>query len=565
MRDSGELDADETFIPVRVIDKNIEREIPPYMNFLTQPARIGVFKDQSDPSANCEALDTDFTTAIKYPGWILPFFRSVDAAESHGYTAIESCFDTTNPGCVAHHDIGTENLILPHDAISIQACPYIGIRLEVSSSQLDMLVKKNQFNAKVVQSLITKKSEPKRDSELFEIYKFFIKVEGVVWVGWYTPEVTDDWLKDFVLFDNGVRTKVTTTENVPTGEMDMMGQPVMAPVPKESWEPVEETEYPIFLYIYKLTEDKRIILNEGRAILDASKQDAQTSLWSSFVNGVSRATNVYGSPANQVEPGLNLEILDVKIENGRIYNQKVDFWSQPYPPVDIVRAVQALDTSTQDELGQVSYAANNRVDSRKTATEVAAAEKQNQLLDTVTVVLFSNFIQSILNYDWRIVQSQALQNNIPFCQIEVPSGPPDPVTGQIQMIKKNDVDRIARKYVIYAAGDSDVVQKEQRLQRRKEFWPFVENFPPLAVAFLIDMLKDAFPQDGAKYEKILQQSAGGDFRQLAQGLYSMLTALIQSNPAVAQDPNIQKNMPQIQAIGQQLATNSQGQPQPASK
>src|SRR5262245_30038339 len=40
LRQRGELDEDETLIPVRVIDTNIQRELPAYINYLKNSRRI---------------------------------------------------------------------------------------------------------------------------------------------------------------------------------------------------------------------------------------------------------------------------------------------------------------------------------------------------------------------------------------------------------------------------------------------------------------------------------------------------------------------------------------------
>jgi len=44
------LKADETFIPIRVIDSTIRREQPSYVAFLTQSRRLAIFSCTDDPS-----------------------------------------------------------------------------------------------------------------------------------------------------------------------------------------------------------------------------------------------------------------------------------------------------------------------------------------------------------------------------------------------------------------------------------------------------------------------------------------------------------------------------------
>lgn len=554
LRETGAINKSETMIGIRVVDRNIEVEIPPYINYLTKSPRVGIFKDLDDPKSSNDLIESDFTTAIKYEGWIEPIHRMLDASKNHGYNVLEVNFESANPGRISFFDIGTENCIFPVDAISLQACPIIGIRMFLSATQLESLRDSFGFNEIAVRELLDKRPEL-RFLDLFEVYKVYYKEAGAVSVCWYSKDCNSTYLKNPIPFDNGVRIKKVTQElDYTTGAITT----------NESWDPLTVKDYPLFLLPYKVTEDKRIANLEGRALLDESKQEAQTVIWSSFVNTTVRASNVYCSPDVSVEPGLNVELLDTVLENGRVYNQPLRFFSSPFPPVDLVRAVNALDVKSQEELGQVSYAVNNRVDSRKTAHEVEAAEKQNAMLDVVTVVLFSAWWQRVLGYCWNIIQSHALMGTIKFVQVDT-HGAPDPLTGQPSVSKVNDQVKISHNFIILPAGDSDVIEREQTLLRRKEYWEFVVNFPPLAMVYLADMLKEAFPEYGLKYEAILQQMGqmateqGDNFKQLALGLYQMLESLIQ-DPNIAAKPEVAQNLDKIAAIGQQLQQPTQVNP-----
>ena len=133
-----------------------------------------------------------------------------------------------------------------------------------------------------------------------------------------------------------------------------------------------------------------------------------SGLWTAMINGTVRASNVYASPAQDDGNGGKLAQAEVDLVHGVVFSKPLNFWSTPYPDPLIIKAAQALDTQTQQETGQVDFAVSNREDSRKTATEVQAANQQQSLLNSVQVSLFSAFLRDVHTAVWPIVQSQAL-------------------------------------------------------------------------------------------------------------------------------------------------------------
>jgi len=69
LRREGTLDEDETMIPVRIIDTNIQREQPPYINYLKNSRRICIFKCLSDPDIDTDNLELEFTRGMTYLDW----------------------------------------------------------------------------------------------------------------------------------------------------------------------------------------------------------------------------------------------------------------------------------------------------------------------------------------------------------------------------------------------------------------------------------------------------------------------------------------------------------------
>ena len=329
--------------------------------------------------------------------------------------------------------------------------------------------------------------------------------------------------------------------------------------------------YPIFILPYKLTEEARIIDAKGRGFLDSYKQEAMTALWSSYINGMNRASAIYGSPAQEDGTGVSLkEVEGQKIIPGRFMNKPINFWSPPYPDALVLRTLQFADIQNSDETNQVNFAAMNREDSRKTAKEIGAAQTQQTKLDSVQLTLFSTFIRQVYSLVWKIVQSQALQNKIQFLLIQQqipvqnPINPRLPVMGpdgrpQVQTVVVNDIESISKRFNIRAAGDVDVIQKEEIIQKMRQDWPVVST-TALKDAFLIDYIRLAYPDKQRQYTQILQQS--GQLQQLTSMVGQLSTTLegvLKDAPQLVQTlpPNQQSQISQMLTQAKQIT----GQPQ----
>jgi hypothetical protein len=112
------------------------------------------------------------------------------------------------------------------------------------------------------------------------------------------------------------------------------------------------------------------------------------------------------------------------------------------------------------------------------------------------------------------MQSQALQNKISFLltKRQVPmvglDQQPlvDPQTGQpvTQESVENNYEVIGKLYDVRAAGDVDVIQRQERVQQMMQDWPVMQN-TPLRDRFLSDLVKLKYPDVGEEYSKILLQ------------------------------------------------------------
>lgn len=552
LRDSGQLDEDETLIPDRVIDENITREQPPYINYLKNSRRLGIFHSLTNPSADCQKLELEFTRVMTYTGWELPFYKELDGAQTHGWDAVEVVYDTSKPGNCGIEHIGHDKLFFPRTSTDFQACSEVIRAYDVTIIQLQDFVVRFGFAVNQVNFIMKALEASKKQNETIRIFKRFKKLNGTVMVSWFSLEYgVTDWLKAPVQHFVGIKKQSQQQQ----GFQD-------APV----------TMYPIFILPYRETEKPRIIDHKGRVFLDENKQEAQTAILSGFVNGLTRASNIYASPASDSGDGASLkEIEDIRLCGGRVLNKPIQFWSPPYPDPMVIKALQFLDTANAEETNQVNFAVSNREDSRKTAKEIGAAQQQQQLLNSVQLTLFSTHIRSIISFAWLIVQSQALQGAIKFLQVtqQVPVTNPidgqlvvDPSTGQPQTQPKtaNDIATISQTYDIRAAGDVDVIQNDDTIQKMQTFWPIVAA-TPIAMPFLAELIRRSFPDIGGKWADQLEQAP--QVMNLLQHLTTILAALLKDNPSVEQSIPQQQRQPLAQMITQAMQlTQPQGQQPP---
>lgn len=549
----GKLKQDETFIPIRVIDSNIKREQPNFVSFLTQSRRLAIFSCIDDPSLNTDLIEQAFTKGMMYNGWQLPFYKCIDGAQTHGWDSVEIEYRDDRPLKVNIDHVGHENLLFGREARSLDACELILRRYELSAAQIKRFVKKFGWNP--VESAKTyMRTDSAKDFANIVIYKGMFKWEGIVYVFWTSEKETSDWIKAPEPLNLGRETTEEYTDFQST--LSPNGGMMDIPTRQTRQVPVYESQYPFKLLCYSETEQQAICEYKGRCFYDSSKQEAQTALWSVLINGSVRASNVYGSPKNALSTGAPIKKLDLDLEHGCLYSEPVEFWSTAYPNPDIVRVSDGLETRTQIETGQPAFAVNNREDSRKTATENQIAQQQQSMLSSVGITLFSVFLQSVFSHSWLITQSQALSNNIAFLQIEQQQ--PSPMMGMPpSVVKMNDVATISRVYDIRSAGDIDVTQRAEKLNRRMQIWPIIST-TPLAMTFLGDILKESFPEDAARYEQVMMQQVQ------QQNMVGQLGNVIQ-HMALGDDgqvkPEFKQYEPQLQALKQQLTGGQQPAPQ----
>lgn len=517
LRREGTLDEDETMIPVRIIDTNITREQPPYINYLKNSRRLCIFTCQDNPDCDTDKLELEFTKGMTYLNWENAHYKAIDGAATHGWDSVEVVFDSSKPLNVGIEHVGFDQLYWPRTCKNIQQAPCIIRAYDFSIIELQKFVTVHGWDATQVNMVIAARKGGKKEGETARIHKEMFKKDGVIYVGWFCiANGCSDWLKAPQSLYIGIDNKSQQVD-------PMSGQPTT------SWEPAKIKDYPYFILPYRESEKPKLVEKHGRCFLDGNKQEAQTSVLSSFVNGLNRATKIIASPEQDDGTGNSVrEIADTPLEGGVVLNKPMQFYNAPYPDFQILKALQYMDVANSQETNQTNFAVMNREDSRKTAKEMSLAETQSNLLNSVQLTLFSSYIRGIYSLTWLIVQSQALQGNIKFLLVNNPKPQINPLTQQpmfnpqtqqpmMQDNWENDVKTIGYLYDIRAAGDVDVIQRDQLIQQMKQDWPVIQN-TPLASEFLADLLMLSYPAKGEQYAKVVAQGQQNQLQQDQQHL-----------------------------------------------
>ena len=507
-RRDGYLAPDELYIPTHIIDSNIKREQAKYVSYIVNSRRTVIFSSSTDPAFNTGPLERDFTERCRYDGWQVPLFRTIDCMQLHGYCVAEVQFDDTKPGHFAVESVNYEDLAFPDDTREIQACGMVVHRHYFTREQLIDMTKTREFSKKEVESLVGEEPVDEQTESLFKVEKVMFRDDGIVQVGWSCVAKCNDWLrKPRPLF---------------LGKRDLSGE-------------VYETEYPYVIFYYMIAEDMTIKNCVGRAYLDRHAQEAVSSLMSSFVTAHRRASNFYFSKEAD-DPNQSNEQTSVQFVPGALIDANIKQFQLTPPNSAMLSAIQTLITQNSQEQSQMNYAAMNRQDSRKTATEIQTATAEAQLLSATQVALFSISIKKIYEKCWEIYHSRVLDGLI------------EP-TVPLQYFTDHE-------YNMKPAGDTDVVERQEKAQRMLQVWPVIQQNSALAVTYMKDMLSMLFPDEAPKYIEQMQEDHSKT--QLLQKMSAIIDSLIIDPQTGQLTQEAQPYAQQLQALQQQVQQLSGG-------
>jgi len=543
-RKAGRLAPDEIYTPMHLIDSNIRREQSSYIQYVTQSNRAVVLQHRTNVSITPDRLEQDVTSRLRYEGWQIPMYANIDSFQANGYSIMEVVFDQTKKGEVSHEVISMGDFGFINDTKDLQECEMLLRKYYFSKTKLLTLVDTADFSQEQVDKVIgsertaTSSSADavmdKRDKSLYCVYKVMFRVRGVVHVAWAQDDVADDWLR--------VPRPLFIGRRKLTGQID--------PTTKQpASEDAYETMYPYFLFPYLISENNTISQLKGRVFLDEDVQEAASSLISSFCTAHRRASGLYFSKDTDDPNDDQALQKNVFFRTGALINKKIQQFQLNAPSADMLAAIQSLVTMNMQETSQVNFAAQNRKDSRKTATEISAATQSASALTTVQVVLFSSALRSMYQCMFEIVQSRIL-------------------SGLIQDVLPDIRQMYAEQWNIKPSGDTDVIERQQVVQQMMSAWPVVQN-TPANISFLSDLLTKMFPEYAQKYIQIFQQSqqqqaqqAQSAQAQQQQQMMQVMQGIVQltKHPEFFSDAGKVNALPQLQAVAQQ-AEQMQKQPQ----
>lgn len=530
-QNNKQLADNEIEIPRRIVDNNISREKPAFVAFIEQSARLVLFKSKTDPTKDATPLADWFTTGMRYPEWNTPWHASSDGSLLHGGVFIEVRIDESKPFGVAIESTPRDCLIFPTKTRkNIQKCEKLLRRYEYLPNELEDAVDEYGFDAEEVKRLTEKTRTSERETPI-EVYKVFLKKNGIVYVAWWQEQCAK-WLKAPEQLDMGFYAVVETVD-------EQTNQP------KQDIQPAPCPVFPFFWLPQEIIENEYLLAVKGRAYKDLADQDALTEMWSSIVNGTNRASQLWASqvfnPANP-EGRQNLVM-----QAGVATPEEIKYNNVPYPDPMLLTVAQALSTENMAQTGQVDFAVNNRQDSRKTAQEIKSAQSQAGLLSSVRLVPFSNTVRQVYAFVWEIVQSMVRAKAVV---------PPEEILPYFE-----------DEYYVLAAGDTEVIKKAEKVNALQMFYPVVAT-TPVGPAILKKLLELQFPDEAPAWVKLLEQP---DLKPIVAQLGQVLAAIPQDTLDPQTAANIQNILANAQSVlqqasvasGPQQLAQSASQPNPA--
>lgn len=527
-RDKGQVLPDEMIIPDRTIDSNIRIEKSPYAKYIEGSTTVLSFEDPSYPDQNLMPLAAWHAGIARHGNWKLPHFLAHDALLLHGAAYMEVVYDESVPSHSRREYIRREDLIFPKGTRDFQSCGRVYVRHETTKANLNTLTNKFKFDKTQVEKI---KAAVKDSTQSIEIFKAFMRNEedGVLYVAWFADEkfACSDYLKKPELAQLGLFT-VVNNELVP--------------------EPL--TKIPIFIFPYHVEEDEEILDIQGRAALDIHVQDCLQSMWSGTTNGVTRASRFFPTrkpplPGQEVPRSSEAPIL----QHGTIFDGDIDIFQPSWPNSIAVMAAQSLSARKSQEIGATDYAAGNRQDTRKTATELKMAQQQADDLSGPNVSLYSLCMLDMELLGWRIVRSGILVedfNKVPFENRRFKY----PQTIPAQVILSPTLN-------VAMAADMQVVRRAQRQSRFLEHWPIVAE-TPYAIPYLETFLQETFPEEFPLWKQSIGQTDQrvGNMTQLLQNALQYL----QQMPPQALPPEQHQGFAQFLNTIEQASNPQQNAP-----
>ena len=518
----GRLASNETFVPVRIIDNNIRQALAKFMSYLRSGKRLVLFTPVNPTTKlNVQLLEESFSNGMRYLEWDVPWEREVDGMLTHGWNFMQVIYDESKPLKVAVDFIPHERVVIPLDMEDFQSLEFVPITYNYVPSKLKSYVKTFGFNAAQVDLLLATVNEKERDKPIKCYRVMFKDGDGVVWDAWFSMKCTA-WLRAPAKLDLGMQKKVEVDQPM---VIDPMTGMVIQQEPITKMVPVDITEYPLFPLYMMESEDPRVPARKGMTFYANNKQEAASSLLTSFINANRFASGFYPYKDQQGDGSSVKQDDKLIIQHNKMLNQKIGAFQPAYPDQTMMMALQAITTQNANEVGDVTNIIQNKQGSRTTAKEVESAEADDALVSSSSLLQLSRTIQRVYTFCWMLVRNYA--NNGELLIVPDPANP-----------EQNDLKLLNAAYVLKPAGDIDFVQREELKALFLQFWPVVQN-TPIAGMFLAKIMRMFFPEDGEEFASKLES---GDPAQLVAALLELIKA---EPPPQGLPPEVQTKLANI--------------------
>jgi len=519
----------ETFIGRRVIAENIKRELPVFIQYLKGSYRHVTASADDVPLNVLNDIESATTKAIRSGPWLSTHIKATVAMGLHGRGVFMVIPDAENAMDTDVVYVPTTDFIVPVNSRDFQQAPMMGVRYMISESQFKDWAKEYKWHPDKVKAILD--SQPAAESVYrnFKVYLVMTKSPVGIQQFWYSEEPNHMLSDPVPLF-------VGKMASGPANPMAPGAPPIFTGVPTE--------QYPIFPIFYEITENPVLVEIKGRAHADMHDQEALTMGWTSYVNGMIRASELFAARDAQsvIENPETLQT-SVLIKPGVVTKEKLIFYTPPAPDAGCLMALQALRTENSSGAGQTDFAASNRKDSRKTATELNAAKEQSVQHQTVPLTNFAIGYAELLKFRWSIVQHNVRSGfNTKF------------------MANRPEARAVLDLVEILPAGDVDYVARSEKLSKYTNFYQLFAQ-TPVGIYFLKKILELAFPDEYQQMAPLLQDNSRAVGQLMLELLKGLPPEILQALP-----PELQGQLQQAIQTAEQLYGNSAGGPaDPASR
>lgn len=482
MKKSKEIAADETVIPLRKIDAAITRIKPQLNGFLEQAQRLLIFVDKQDPSMPCEDLEIAFTRWMRTPNWELPWEELNDATCLHGGSWMEVVPDANQDVLSRVEYVPRDEMMIPIDCKDVQKTERVVRMFKKLPFELESEVTTSGFDKAQLDTLL--KPHKENRTEAIKIYRVLLKRAGIVWIYWHGENCTA-WLKK--------------PEPLLLGILGSDGQ--LAPI----------NQYPVFFNSLSIVEPRPLLSRKGLAYGMLPLQEGETALVSAVINKATKSAQIHASTTGQPKSIANVEE-SKPLKPNTIVNAEVAWWSPPAPDPTLISVASFLDTEFSQNIGQVNYAAQNRKDSRKTATEIATTVDASGAMSTINTMALSITATGVYTLRWEILRAGILMGIV--------QGFPIPV------------ERLMREYLLFSAGTTDFVKRNEKKNILMQLLGQLGQ-SPMAPLLLNLLLRYMLPEESEKLFKAQSE------RQVILGLNDALKQILKDPPQTLQPHELQ--------------------------